>query len=88
MVEVKHDLGMLATELLSILYSTLSHVAEKSLVGVCTSALRYLEDNRRLGLNSSLNDSLELLHVVEVESRDSIAALDCSCKHIACVYKA
>ena len=44
-IEVKHDLRMVATQLLSILYSTLSQVAKQCRVSILTSTLRYLKDN-------------------------------------------
>ncbi len=88
MVEVKNDFGISATELLCILDSTLCHITEKSLVSILTSTARYLKDNGRFCLNGSHYDCLQLLHVVEVESGDSVAAFHCSCKHITCVYKA
>ena len=44
-IEVENDLWMVATQLLSILYSTLCQVTEQSRVSILTSTLRYLEDN-------------------------------------------
>ena len=67
MVEVKNNLRILATEFLGVLNSTLGKVAEDGTVGISASTLRNLHDDGRLGLNSSLNDSLHLLHCVEVE---------------------
>ena len=87
MIQMKNNLGMLPTEFFSVLYCTLSHVAEKGLVSILTSTLGYLKNNRTLGSSRSRNDCLELLHVVEIEGRNSIAALDCLCKHLAGVYK-
>ena len=87
-VEVENNLGMLPAEFFCILHSTFRHVAEKGLVGVVARTLAHLEDNGRLGLCRSLNDGLELLHVVEVESGDGVTALDCLCEHLAGVHKA
>ena len=87
-VEVKYDFRMCATKFLSVSYSTFSHVAEKSLVCVFTSTLRNLEDHGALLCSSSLNDSLELLHVVEVESGDSVATLYGTSEHIASIHEA
>ena len=87
-VKVKHDFRMSATQFLSIFYSTFSHVTQQSLVCIVTCTLRNLQDNRRLSFNSSLYDSLQLLHIIEVESRDSISTLNGTSKHISCVYKA
>ena len=44
-IEVENDLWVVATQLLSVLYSTLSHVAEQCRVSILASTLRYLEDN-------------------------------------------
>ena len=79
---------MLPTELFSVLYSALSHVTEKGLVRIVTRTFRYLEDHRGFGLSRSFDDRLELLHVVEVECRDSVASLDCLSKHLTGVNKA
>ena len=87
-VEVEYNLGMFPTEALGIVNSTLSHVTEQNRVGVVAGAFRYLEDYGRFGVGSSLDDSLELLHVVEVECRNSISAMYGFCKHLAGVYKA
>ncbi len=87
MVEVQNNLRMLTAELLSISYSTLSHVAQDSSVSIVTSTLRNLHDNWRLCLNGSLYDSLHLLHCVEVESWDSIATGYCSLEHLASIYE-
>ena len=62
-------------------------VTQQSLVSIVTGTFRYLQDNRRLSFNSSLNDCLQLFHVVEVESRDSVSTFDCSSKHIFRVYQ-
>ena len=86
-VEVKGDLRIGAAQLLSVFYSTLSHVAQERLVSVLTCAAGYLKDDGRLGLYCSADDSLQLLHVIEVESGDSVATLDSLCEHIAGVHK-
>jgi hypothetical protein len=87
-VEVEHNLGIFPAEFLGIFYSTLSHVTEEGCVCVVAGAFGYLKDNGRFFFRSSLDDSLELLHVVEVESGDCIAAFDSLCKHLAGVYEA
>ena len=87
-VEVKHDLWFSPAKFLSVFNSSLSHVAKESCVSIVASALRYLKDNRRLGFRSSLDDSLKLLHVVEVESRNCITAFNSLSKHFASVYEA
>ena len=88
MVEVKHDLWVFPTKFLSIFHSTLSHVAKKCRVSIVASTLRYLKDHRRLSSSCSLDDSLKLLHIVEIECRDSISAFYCLCKHLASIHKA
>ena len=85
MIEVQHNLRMLTTQFLGICDGTLGHVAEDGSVGIVTGALRHLHDNGRLCLNSSLNDSLHLLHRVEVEGGDSIATGYCSLEHLASI---
>ena len=87
-VEMENDLGMLPAEFLGIFNSTFRHIAEKGLVGIVARTLGNLEDDRALGLCGGLDDGLELLHVVEVESGDGVTALDCLCEHLAGVHKA
>ena len=87
MVEVQHNLRMLTAQLLGISHSALSHVTQNSSVGIVTSTLGHLHDNRRLCLNSSLYDSLHLLHGVEVESGDCIATGYGLLEHLACIYE-
>ena len=82
------DLRMLPAEFLGILYSALCHVTQKGLVGILAGSAGNLKDDRRLCLGSSLDDSLELLHVVEIEGRDGIAACNSLGKHLSSVYKA
>ena len=84
---MEHDLGMFPTEFLGVFYSALSHVAQEGSVCIVACALGNLKDNGRLFLRSSLDDGLKLLHVVEVESGDSIAALDSLGEHLAGVHK-
>ena len=88
MVKMKHYLRMLATQLLSILYSTLCHILKQGLVGIVACALRHLKDNRRLEVRRSLDDGLQLLHVVEIEGGDGITAVDGFLKHLFGVYQA
>ena len=85
---MENDLGFLPTEFLCIFYSTLGHVAQKSLVSIVAGSFADLQDHRTLGLGCCLYDSLELLHVVEVESRDGVTAVDGLRKHLAGVDKA
>ena len=87
MVEVKNNLRILATEFLGVLNSTLGKVAEDGTVGISASTLRHLHDDGRLGLNSSLNDSLHLLHCVEVESGDGIATSNGLLEHLTGVHQ-
>jgi hypothetical protein len=86
-IQVKNDLRISATQLLSILNSTLSHVTEDSTVSIVTSTLRYLHDNGRLGLYCCLYDSLHLLQSIEVECGDSVATCYCLGKHFTGVYQ-
>ena len=87
MVQMEANLRMLPTQLLGILYSALGHVTQQRLVGILAGTTRHLQDNRRLRLGTSLDDSLQLLHVVEVECGDGIAAINCLSKHLASVHE-
>ena len=86
-VEVQADLGMLPSQFLGILDSTLGHVLEEGLVGVVARALGDLQDHRGFLLGAGLDDGLELLHVVEIERRDRIASLHRLGKHLSGVDK-
>ena len=88
MVEVEADFGMLATEFLSVSHSTLCHVTKQRGVGIFACALRYLKDHGALFSNGSLDDGLELLHIVEVESGNCITAFNGTGEHIASVHQA
>ena len=81
-VEVKDDLRLLAAELLGVFDSALGHVAENRGVGVLAGTLGDLHDHGRLRLDRCLDDGLHLLHCVEVERRDRVAALDGLCEHL------
>ncbi len=88
MVEVQTDLGIFPAEFLSVSHSTLSHVAEKGSVSIVAGTLRYLKDYGRFFFSGCLDDSLELLHIVEVESGNGITAFDCLGKHLTGVDQA
>ena len=87
-VEVKADFGVFATEFLSVSHSTLCHVAKQRGVSVFASALRHLKDHGALLSSCSLDDSLKLLHIVEVESGNCITAFNGTGEHIASVHQA
>ena len=86
-VEVKNDFRVFATQFLCIFYSTFCHVTQQCLVSILTGTFRYLEDYRRFGFNSSLYNSLQLFHIIKVESRDSISTFNSFRKHFSCVYE-
>ncbi len=88
MVEVKHNLGILPAKFLCIGHGTLGHITEKGRIGIVAGTFGNLEDYRGFFLGSSLDDGLELLHVVEVESRDGISPLDGLGKHLTSVNQA
>ena len=87
-VEVKADFGVFATEFLSVSHSTLCHVAKQRGVCIFASALRHLKDHGALLSSCSLDDSLKLLHIVEVESGNCITAFNGTGEHIASVHQA
>ena len=86
-VQVQNDFRMFASQFLCILNGTFGHVAQQSLVGIVAGTLRNLQDNRALLLRRSLDDGLQLLHIVEVECRNGITALDGTRKHRFGVYE-
>ncbi len=88
MVKVKYDLGISPTEFLCIFHSAFCHIAEKGGVGIVACAFGNLKDNGGFLFSRSLDDGLELLHVVEVERGDSISASDGLLEHLAGVNKA
>ena len=51
-------------------------------VSVLSCSLGSLKDDRRIQLGSCLGDSLDNLHVVDVESANCIAALVCLLEHL------
>jgi hypothetical protein len=63
--------------------SSLNHLYQIGSVGISTSSFGYLQDNGGLALIGSLSDSLNDLHVVNVESADSITAIICLLKHFS-----
>ena len=86
-VEVQHYLGVFATQLFGILHSAFGHIAQKRLVGVVAGTLRHLQYHGRLGLHGCHDNGLQLLHVVEVECRDGIAAVNGFGEHSASVHQ-
>ena len=86
-IEVEADLGVLPAQFLRISDGTFGHIAEEGGVRIVAGALGNLEDDRGLGLGGSLDDGLELLHVVEVESRDGVSAGDSLREHLTGVHK-
>jgi hypothetical protein len=53
-VEVQNDLRMIATQLLSIFYSALCHVAEQDRISIVAGTLRNLKDNRDFSSEEAL----------------------------------
>ena len=80
-VEVEDDLRLLAAEFLGVLHGAFGHVAENRGVRVLARALGDLHDHGGLGLHRGLYDGLHLLHRVEVERGNGVAALDRLCEH-------
>ena len=77
MIKMKSDryLGIL-------LYSCLNQLNKVSMVGISTGTLGNLKDNRAVKLACCLGDTLNDLHVVNVESTNSITAVISLLKHL------
>lgn len=86
-VEVEYDFGLFATELFSIFYCTLCHIAKEGLVGIVAGTLADLKDDGALLGYGSFDDSLKLFHVVEVECGNCIAAINCTFEHLASIHE-
>ena len=86
-VEMENNLGVGATQLLGILNGTLGHVAQEGGVGIVAGTLADLQNDGTLGLDGGLDDGLHLLHVVEVEGGDGIAAIDGFLEHLAGIHE-
>ena len=87
-VEVECNFGMVASKFLCVFHSTLCHVAKERLVSIVACTLADLKDDGAAEVAAGLYDSLELLHVVEVECGNGIAAVDGSLEHFASVHEA
>ena len=85
---MEHNLGVLAAQFLGIFHGTLCHVAQQRSVSIVTCTLRHLQDDGALQVARCLDDSLELLHVVEVECGDGISTVDGTCEHFLGVHEA
>ena len=83
-VEVENDWDdlVLWVDLTSVLDSTLGHVAEHGGVSVLTGTSGDLEDDWGLSPDAGGDDSLELLHLGEVVSWDSVTAVDGLSEHV------
>ena len=86
-VEVKGDLGIFPSEFFGVFNGALCHVAQQGGVGIVAGAFGNLKDNGGALLGCGLDDCLKLLHVVEVESGNSIAAFDGLFEHLAGVHQ-
>ena len=65
------------------LNSSLYHLNEVGVVCVSACALGYLQDYRSVLLLASLGDTLNDLHVVHVESANSVAAVVSLLEHLS-----
>ena len=79
-VQSDGDLGALQN-------SSLHQLHEVRVVGVSTGALGDLQDNGSVLLAAGLGDTLNDLHVVNVESANSVAAVVGLLKHLGSSYK-
>lgn len=66
--------GNVIPEFLGIGRGALGHIPQKGLVGIFPGAGRDLEDHRRPGFHASLDNGLELLHIVEIIGGNRITA--------------
>ncbi|OAV63664.1 hypothetical protein Barb6_03623 [Bacteroidales bacterium Barb6] len=87
-IQVENNLRMLATQLFGIRHGTFRHITEQRLVGIFAGTAGHLQNHRRVRFRRCLNDSLHLLHVVEIERRNGILAFHSLLKHLPCVHKA
>ena len=85
-VKMKYDWDI-AAKFMGILYYTACHVSEEIDVCIISCSSGNLKDNRALCCNTSLYNSLHLLHVVEVVSWDGVSTLYCLGEHISCVHQ-
>ena len=67
----------------ALLNSCLYHLYEVGVVSVSACALGYLKNDRSVLLLASLGDTLNDLHVVHVESADSVAAVISLLEHLS-----
>ena len=67
----------------ALLDSCLYHLYEVGVVSVSACALGYLKDDRSVLLLAGLGDTLNDLHVVHVESADSIATVVSLLEHLS-----
>ena len=86
-VEVQHNLGVGTAQLFGILHGTLGHVAQEGGIGIVACTLGHLQDDGALGLDCGLDDGLHLLHVIEIEGGDGVAAVDCFLEHLTGVHE-
>ena len=77
-VEMQSDRNVRA-----LLNSSLYHLNEVGVVCVSACALGYLQDYRSVLLLASLGDTLNDLHVVHVESANSVAAVVSLLEHLS-----
>ena len=92
-IEVNNDRKIKTGGLLSVLNSSLDELHKIDMLCVVAGALGNLKDKRSVKLDGRLSDSLNDLHVVNVESADCVAAVvsflehffgsyDSHCKHL------
>ena len=69
------------------LYGSLNKLHKISVVRISTGALGNLKDHRALQLACCFGNTLDDLHVIDVECADCISAVICLCKHFFCGYE-
>ena len=86
MVQMQHDRHRHA-QFLGVFHRPLRHIPQQGLVRVIASALRHLQNHRRLRFRASRHDGLQLLHIIEIESRNRIMPFHSLPEQLAAVHQ-
>ena len=69
-----------------LLFGSLNKLDKIGMVCIGSCTLGYLENERSIELFCGFGDTLNNLHIVDVESADGVAALISVLKHLSCCY--